>query len=102
MLRAPRPLLLGVSSQVIDLPAHKKFERQIERIHQLLEAEGATVTWDDRIPDPDSPSQPRQIDVSIRRDGKLTRVECCIHKEPQDVTWIEELMGRRTSLRPTP
>ena len=81
-----------------DLPAYKKFERQIERIHQLLEAEGSVITWDDRIPDPDYPDQPRQIDISIRRDGSLTLVECRLHKEPQNVTWIEELMGRRTSL----
>lgn len=81
-----------------DLPLHKKFERQIERIHQLLEAEGSVITWDDRIPDPDNPNQPRQIDVTIRRDDLLTLVECRFHKDPQDVTWIEELMGRRTSL----
>jgi hypothetical protein len=86
-------------SFVTDVPPHKEFERQVERIHQLLEVEGSTVTWDDHITDPDSPSQPRQIDVSIRRDGSLTLVECRIHKEPQDVTWIEELMGRRTSLK---
>ena len=82
-----------------DLPPHKKLERQVERIHQLLEVEGSTVTWNDHIPDPDNPSQPRQIDVSIRRGGLLTLVECRIHKDPQDVTWIEELMGRRTSLK---
>ncbi len=81
-----------------EIPPHKKFERQIERIHQLLEAEGTEITWNDRIPDPDNPNQPRQIDVAIRRDGLLTLVECRLHKEPQDVTWIEELMGRRTSL----
>jgi hypothetical protein len=83
---------------VTNLPPHTKFERQVERIHQLLEVEGSTVTWNDHIPDPDNPSQPRQIDISIRRDGSLTLVECRIHKQPQDVTWIEELMGRRTSL----
>jgi hypothetical protein len=83
---------------VNDSPSHERFERQIERIHQLLEAEGATVTWNDHIPDPENPSQPRQIDVAIRRDGSLTHVECRIHKGAQDVTWIEELMGRRISL----
>jgi hypothetical protein len=83
---------------VTNLPPHTKFERLVERIHQLLEVEGSTVTWNDHIPDPDNPSQPRQIDISIRRDGSLTLVECRIHKQPQDVTWIEELMGRRTSL----
>lgn len=75
-----------------------EFERRIERIHSLLERE-AIVTWNDRIPDPDNPSQPRQIDITIRRDGALTLVECRIHKDPQDFTWIEELIGRRASLR---
>jgi hypothetical protein len=84
---------------VSETPPHKKFEQQVERIHQLLEVEGSTVTWNDHIPDPDNPSRPRQIDVSIRRDGALTLIECRIHKDPQDVTWIEELMGRRTSLK---
>ncbi|MDB6148182.1 MAG: hypothetical protein JWO45_1846, partial [Spartobacteria bacterium] len=74
------------------------FERKIGRIHRLLE-EDAVVTWNDRIPDPDNPSQPRQIDITIRRDKKLTAVECRIHKAPQDVNWIEQLIGRRLSLR---
>jgi hypothetical protein len=74
------------------------FERQIERIHLLLESEDSIVTWNDRVPDPDNPSQKRQIDVSIRRDDALTLVECRIHSQPQDVTWIEELIGRRSSL----
>jgi hypothetical protein len=56
------------------------------------------VTWDDHIPDPDNPSQSRQIDVTIRRDGKLTLVECRHHQSRQDVQWIEGLMGRRVSL----
>lgn len=74
------------------------FEQQIHRIHELLEGSGAEVTWNDHIPDPDNPSQPRQIDVTIRRDGKLTLVECRHRQSPQDVTWIEELMGRHVSL----
>jgi hypothetical protein len=80
-------------------PRFTSFERRIARIHRLLEAEGSVITWNDRIPDPDNPRQPRQIDVTIRRDGRLTLVECRIHKEPQDVTWIEELIGRRASLQ---
>src|ERR1700737_3927288 len=75
------------------------FKQRIERIHRLLEAEDPQVIWKDHIPDPDNPTQSRQIDVSIRRDGSLTHVECRIHKEPQDVTWIEERIGRRASLR---
>jgi hypothetical protein len=76
-----------------------QFERQIERIHQLLEEEPSQVIWNDRIIDPDNPDQLRQIDISIDRAGKKVHVECRIHKEPQDVKWIEELIGRRLSLR---
>jgi len=47
---------------------------------------------------PDNPSQPRQIDITIKRDGKLTLVECRHHRSRQNVKWIEEMMGRRVSL----
>jgi hypothetical protein len=83
---------------VPELTPSQEFERQIERIHKLIEAEGSEVTWNAHIPDPDSPGQSRQIDISIRRDGLFTHVECRLRKEPQDVTWIEELIGRRLSL----
>lgn len=76
-----------------------KFEEQIKRIHDLIEQPGSEITWNDRITDPDNPDQPRQIDVSIKCDGALTLVECRIHKNRQDVKWIEELIGRRISLK---
>jgi hypothetical protein len=79
--------------------ASSKFERQIQRIHELIEESNAQVEWNDHIPDPDNLAQPRQIDVTIKRDGKLTLVECRIHKSKQDVNWIEEIIGRRASLR---
>lgn len=75
-----------------------QFEKKIKRIHDLIEQEGSIVTWDDHLPDPDNPEQARQIDISIKRDGKLTIVECRFHKKSQDVKWIEELIGRRLSL----
>jgi hypothetical protein len=74
------------------------FERSIHRIHELIEQPGTEVTWDDRVPDPDNPSRQRQIDISIRRDGRLTLVECRLHQARQDVKWIEELVRRRASL----
>jgi Restriction endonuclease len=77
----------------------EQFEQQIHRIHELLDGSGATVIWDDRIADPDNPSRARQIDITIRRNGKVTIVECRQHRSPQDVQWIEELIGRRVSLR---
>jgi len=75
------------------------FEQQIHRIHELLDGSGAVVTWNDHIPDPDNSSQSRQIDITIERKRKLTIVECRKRQSPQDVQWIEELIGRRTSLR---
>jgi hypothetical protein len=77
----------------------KSFEQQIHRVYEFLEGSGVQVTWDDRIPDPDNPSQPRQIDITIERDGKLTLVECRHHRSRQNVKWIEEMMGRRVSLK---
>jgi restriction endonuclease len=74
------------------------FEKQIHRIHELLEGPGVEVTWDYYVADPDNPSQLRQIDIAIVRDGRLTIVECRHHESRQDVQWIEELIGRRTSL----
>jgi hypothetical protein len=76
----------------------KSFEQEVHRIYELLDGSGAEVIWNDHIPDPDNPSQQRQIDITVKRDGKLTHVECRKHKSPQDVQWIEELIGRSMSL----
>jgi hypothetical protein len=78
--------------------ASDAFEQQIERIYGLLADSGAEVKWNDHILDPDNPARPRQIDVTIKRAGVLTLVECRQHKSRQDVQWIEELIGRRISL----
>ena len=74
------------------------FERTVWRIHRLLVPEGVEVTWNERIPDPDTPAQRRQVDVIIRRLDYLFIVECRDHAAKQDVKWIEELCGRRESL----
>lgn len=72
-----------------------KFERQIQMVHELIEEIGTEIEWNDYIPDPDNPDQARQIDITIKRNRKLTLVECRIHKDKQNVKWIEELIGRR-------
>jgi hypothetical protein len=82
---------------MIDRPS-ATFERQIERIHRLIEGEHSTVIWNDKIPDPDNPDQLRQIDITIKRPDLTIHAECRIHQSPQDVMWIEELIGRRASL----
>jgi hypothetical protein len=76
----------------------QSFEQQVHRIHELLERSCDEVIWNDHIPDPDNPSQLRQIDVTIRRAGKLTIIECRRTRSRQGVKWIEELIGRRQSL----
>jgi hypothetical protein len=63
-----------------------------------LQNREAEVTWNDHISDPDNLPRARQIDVTLRRNGALTLVECRFHKAPQDVQWIECLIGRRISL----
>jgi hypothetical protein len=40
---------------MLDTP--EALERQIHRIHELLECSTDEVTWNDYIPDPDNPSQ---------------------------------------------
>lgn len=73
-------------------------EQLVTRIHKLIEPAGAKITWNEKIRDPDT-GQLRQIDGMIERDKKRTHIECRHHKQPQDVKWIEELIGRRASLQ---
>lgn len=77
----------------------KEFEQLISEIEKLLYQEKASITWNDSIKDPDSPKQKRQIDILIKEKDHTTHIECRIHKKPQDVKWVEELMGRKMSLQ---
>lgn len=77
----------------------KEFEQQISRIYEVLSSETAEVTWNDKIPDPDNPKQLRQIDITLKRYDEITHIECRSHKSPQDTKWIEELYGRKISLK---
>ncbi len=77
----------------------ENFEIMVSQIVALLEGDKAEVIWNERIVDPDNPSQLRQIDVLVRKDSLITLIECRLHISPQDVQWIEELIGRQVSLR---
>ena len=77
----------------------QKFEKQIHRIFKLLKINNEEVTWDDKIIDPDNPSQNRQIDITIKNGKDLTIIECRIHKSVQNVKWVEELIGKKISMR---
>lgn len=75
-----------------------EFERRIHWLHELIERNKSVVTWNDRIVDPDNPDRSRQIDVLIKTARSRVIVECRFRARPQDVTWIEELIGRKASL----
>lgn len=75
-----------------------EFEIMITRIHEILEESDSIVEWNEKIPDPDNPNQPRQIDITVRDGTTFNIIECRLHKAKQDVKWIEELIGRRLSL----
>lgn len=77
----------------------ENFEIMVSQIAALLEGDKAEVTWNEKIIDPDNPPRKRQIDVVVRKDNLITLIECRLHKSPQDVKWIEELIGRQLSLR---
>ena len=76
------------------MKASAAFEQQVRRIYELIAESGAEVTWNDHIGDPDNRPRTRQIDVTLRRSGALTLVECRLRKAPQNVRWIECLIGR--------
>lgn len=76
----------------------KEFEQIVSRIFSIMVDSRSEVVWNDKIPDPDNPKQMRQIDISINHDGLKSHIECRHHSAPQDVKWIEELIGRKLSL----
>jgi len=76
----------------------KEFELQIARVLRAISDKTVSVIWNDKFPDPDNPTQLRQVDISIRDNDRLTIVECRLHQRKQDVKWVEELHGRKISL----
>ncbi|MDO8608837.1 MAG: restriction endonuclease [Phaeospirillum sp.] len=75
----------------------KSLEQLAERIHSVIDRD-AKVTWNKGVVDPDT-GRLRQVDVLIERGTHVTHVECRDHIGPQDVKWIEELIGRKDSLK---
>jgi hypothetical protein len=75
------------------------FEQLNARVSKLIHGKDATVTWNASIPDPDDATQPRQIDALIEKSGLRTEVECRCREGIQSVMWVEELIGRKQSLK---
>ena len=80
------------------LMSPREFEQIVSHIISIMVKSGDKVVWNDKIPDPDNLKQMRQIDISINHDGLKSHIECRHHSAPQDVKWIEELIGRKLSL----
>ena len=77
----------------------KELEQLHHRLQGLMAEQGTEVLWNAKIPDPDTPDQQRQIDVLINSGGIKTSVECRLRKGQQSVMWVEELIGRKMSLK---
>jgi hypothetical protein len=75
-----------------------EFEKKVANIIKILEGKGAEVEWNHKMPDPSKPDQPRQIDILIKKGGKVYHMECRHRSTAQDVTWIEQLVGRKITL----
>lgn len=78
-----------------------KFEYKISRIENLIKSNNSQVVWNDKIIDPDTPGQERQVDITVTDGNFCTHIECRNRKKTQDVMWIEELIGRKQSLNAT-
>lgn len=75
------------------------FEQMVYALVELLKQDGDEVTWNKRIRDPDT-FVLRQIDVFVdRADGTKVHYECRNRADKQDTMWIEELFGRKASLK---
>ncbi len=77
-----------------------QFEKMVALIHTLFEKQRAIITWNDKVYGDADPKRERQVDVTVKRDDALLHIECRKHKNPQDVTWIEQLIGRKETLHP--
>lgn len=78
---------------------YEKFEKLITSVLELLKSSNDNVVTNFKVTDPDNPSRLRQVDIAITNANFITHVECRLHEKPQDVKWIEELIGRKISLQ---
>jgi hypothetical protein len=76
----------------------RDLERLVERLERALAGTTVTVTSPDHLVGRRSGTS-REVDVSLRGQvgsvALLVIVECRDRNEPQDVSWIDELVGKR-------
>lgn len=75
------------------------FDLLVDRIATLLRAEGCAVTWLDDTLDPDDPSEPRAIDMTLTRDNRLTLVELRDHRLTDHAGWFGALSRKRHNVK---
>ncbi|KAB0685591.1 restriction endonuclease [Burkholderia territorii] len=79
----------------------RKFEEQVARIESALSGSLASIKSPDFLIDVDT-REPREVDAVMRVNAGSTTLligfECRKRNTPQDVTWIEQLIGKRSSL----
>lgn len=73
------------------------FEKITTRLIRVLSLDGSEVKHNARITDRDT-NKSRQVDILVSKGSKTIHYECRHHAVPQDVKWIEELIGRKQSL----
>jgi len=85
-------------------PEWRQFEGLVSRIEMVLKPRGARVKSPDWIIDRIT-GELREVDASIRYDTNgvpvLITVECRDRAKVQDVTWIEQLVTKRTDIGAT-
>jgi len=81
--------------------ASRTFEELVARIEKRLSPSGSTVTSPDRIRDVRT-GQLRECDATVRYTvgsaAVLILIECRERAATQDVTWLEQLATKRTSV----
>lgn len=89
----------------IDAPLNKRvdlkdigpeeFEKRVANLIKIIEEHGASVNWNHKTPDPSNNQQDRQIDIEVKKNSERYHIECRHRNKPQDVQWIEQLIGRK-------
>ena len=86
----------------METPEWREFEKLVARIEATAAPADVRVKSPDRIADLVTGTL-REVDASIRYDigtvPVLITVECRRHKDPQDVTWVEQLITKNGAWR---
>ena len=77
----------------------EKFDHLVTIIESRLKAQGSQVTWLDQSLDPNDITEPRVIDITIRRNERLTLVGIRDDRLLDPSGWIADLARQRRNLK---